>query len=157
MKSPGTKLSRRDRDVLLEQLAQQACTGPKSSEVFQRVVSDRSGVKLDLGGQSHGVFVDEYGTPGTISEEHVKFLDCGHTVTSFADVLGKCAYGHILCKRHELYRCVKCSKILCEIEAVFDEEGQPNCPDHDSGFSLGKLLGFLIALALVFFILASIN
>lgn len=136
--------------MLLQMLSEQVTQGPKSAEVTQRVASDRSGNKIDLGGQSQGVIVDENNTPHVISEEHAKFLDCGHAITSLSEVLGKCAYGHITCHRHELHRCNKCGKILCDLEVVWEDD-KPMCPDH--GFPWGLILFALVmALGIVYLV-----
>ena len=154
MKSPGNKLTLREREQLARLLEEQLSNEPMSNEEHRRMGIDRYGETYDLGGSSHGVLVGESGIPLVISEERTKFLDCGHSITSPSQVLGKCDNGHVLCNLHghNLLRCVECGKLICQLCGKIDKEGNPKCSDHGIPW-----YGYLVAptiIALIIFAIA---
>ena len=151
MKQLPVRLNQNDRDKLAQFIEQQTGIGARSSEAIQRVVCDGEGMHHDLGGEYHRIAIGPDNAPIIISEQRAKILDCGHAVTSLAQVLGMCSYGHIVCDREKLYRCTKCRSILCakEVEYV---ENQPVCPECTGGmpFGVGVLIIVLAAVAIYF-------
>ena len=144
-------LSKRDREILLQQIQEQMEQGPKSLEEIQGTVTDKSGTVYNLGGKKSGVFVDENNIPRNLTEIRGMTLDCGHIVPGFVEGLQKCDFGHIICSKHQLYRCHKCKKLLCDIEVEW-EDGKPVCPDH--GSPLAFVVIVIIILAIVIYLIA---
>jgi len=122
-----TKLSPVERDQLLSLIGQGLTPGPKSAEIRRNWLEDLSGMQHQLGGFRQGVEIDHNGLPVVFNDQQGRVLDCGHVITSLSEVGGMCSHGHILCKRHNLYRCGECRKTLCELEMEV-EDGVPVCP-----------------------------
>lgn len=132
------KLTLRERENLLKLFEEQLNQQLQSTEEVHRLGIDRYGETYNLGGISQGVLINESGIPRVISEEHTVFLDCGHAITSPSQVLGKCENEHVICNmhNHQLYECVKCGKILCDLCATFDDDGNPECGTHGFWFNV---------------------
>ncbi len=150
MKNGPQRLSEYERDQLLQWLVQQVSQGEKSSETTSRILTDRVGMGHELGGEIRNLIVDSDNIPRVMTYQHAKVLDCGHLVSSFSEVLGMCDFGHVICRKHEFYTCVKCRRIICHLEAE-EKDGMPVCPECNSGNLMLMVIAVigLILLALI--------
>lgn len=151
MENYSKKLSQKELNELMQMLAGQNRVSDQSSDISVFMIHDLEGNQHNLGGNSHRVIIDQNDLPNVVAEQHGRVLSCGHSINSINEVGGKCSHGHIVCKQHRFYICSheNCRKILCDLEVVWDDEGNPKCPNHDSGYFFPILIGiFLIAVAI---------
>lgn len=154
MKNPPMKLNDHERNQLTHLFSPGSSPGPKSNESTRRVMSDNNGNIYDMGGDSHGVVVNVDSIPHIISEQHAKILDCGHTVTSLSQVLGRCDFGHILCHKHQFWMCAECRRIVCQFE-VQEKDGMSVCPKCAGNGTAAIVLG-IIAIIIAFIVAISV-
>ena len=142
MRNPPMRLNQHERNALLEYIANQQSQGTKSAEIRRSTLQDRDGNLYDMGGDFGGVVVGEQGVPQVMNELRGKFLDCGHAITNMREVLGRYDFGHIICKRDNLYLCSNCRRKTCDLEVEL-QEGLPLCPKCQSSNMLGIILAII--------------
>lgn len=139
MKMKMRKNDRSKAEEILKRSSIQDSIGITGTERVENFLLDRNGQIDEIGGMFKGLKIKNGGIPELSEQNFSLKLDCGHTAKSLDDVKGKCYQGHLLCQQEEIYKCSRCTNILCDLEVLWDED-LPFCPEHVFGVTVENSL-----------------